>query len=305
VRGPRSSVDLAAAAGADPQALYRALRALAGLGIFAEGEPGWFTLTPLAEPLRSDVPASLRASAMLYGDRWWWHACGELLYSVRTGQTAFDHVHGQALFEYLDQADEAAAVFNAHQSNMTRLDVAAIVQAYDFTGFGTVVDIGGGHGVLAEAIIQSCPQTSVVLFDQPSVIEGAQARLRAQSLDDRCRLVAGDFFVSVPEGGDAYVLKDIIHDWDEQRALTILRNCRQAMARGSVQPARLLLVEKVIPPGNAPFVGKITDITMLLVAGGRERTAAEYQTLLEQAGFSLINMMPTRSPASLIEAVPV
>jgi hypothetical protein len=226
------------------------------------------------------------------------------LHSVRTGQPAFEYVHNQALFAYLDQSGEAAANFNTHQTNMTRLDVPAILAAYNFAEFGTVVDIGGGHGALAAAIMHACPQTTVILFDQPAVVAGARMRLQAEGGTERCSFVEGDFFGSVPEGGDAYVLKDIIHDWDEDRALAILRNCHQAMTQHTSRLARLLIVEKVIPPGNAPFAGKLTDITMLLIAGGRERTTVEYQALLEQAGFTLTKIVPTRSPASVIEAVP-
>ena len=150
--------------------------------------------------------------------------------------------------------------------------------------------------------MHACPQTTVIVYDQPAVVASAQVRLQAEVAVERCRFVAGDFFGSVPEGGDAYVLKDIIHDWDEERAVAILRNCHQAMTHHSGRSARLLLIEKVIPPGNAPFAGKFTDITMLLLAGGRERTAAEYQALLEQAGFRLRQIVPTRAPASVIEA---
>jgi predicted O-methyltransferase YrrM len=302
--GERSSADLAAHVGADPEALYRVLRALASLGIFAETEPGSFTLTPLAEPLQSDVPGSLRGSAMVYGQRWFWQPCGELLHSVRTGQSAFEYVHNQPLFAYLAQDDAAAASFNTHQTNMTRLDVGAMLDAYDFAPFTTIVDVGGGHGALTAAIAQACPQTHVILFDQATVVAGAPARLQAAGVEERCMLVAGDFFESVPAGGDAYVLKDIIHDWDEESALAILRNCRQAMTQQASRSGCLLIIEKVIPPGNAPFAGKLTDITMLLIAGGRERSAAEYQALLEQAGFTLRRIVPTRSPASIIEAVP-
>ncbi len=302
--GPRSSDDLAAAVGADRGALYRVLRALASLGIFTETSPGLFALTPLAEPLRSGVPGSLRGSAMLYGQPWWWRACGELLYSVRTGQTAFEHVHGQALFAYLDETRDAAAVFNDHQRNMTEQDAAAVVAAYDFTGCSTVVDVGGGHGVLAAAIAEATPETTVVLLDQPSVVAGARQHLRDRGVADRCRCIAGDFFAAVPEGGNAYVLKDVIHDWDDERTGVILRNCHRAMVRHPADAARLLLVEKVIPRGNGPFAGKLTDITMLLVAGGRERTAEEYHALLAGAGFTVTRIVPTRSPASIIEAVP-
>ncbi len=168
--GPKSSHELSTAAGVDPHALYRVLRALASLGIFVETEPGSFALTPLAEPLRSDVPGSLRGSAVLYGERWWWHACGELLHSVRTGEPAFDHVHGTALFSYLDRTADAAAVFNEHQTNMTRQDAAAVVAAYDFARFTTVVDVGGGHGALTAAILTACPRTAAVLFDRHAVV---------------------------------------------------------------------------------------------------------------------------------------
>jgi hypothetical protein len=301
--GPKSADDLAATVGVDAQALHRILRALAGLGIFAETDAGRFALTPLADPLRSDAPASLRGSAVLYGEPWWWQACGDLLYSVRTGQPAFDHVHGQPLFAYLDATADAAATFNDHQTSMTRQDAAAVVDAYDFTGCSTVVDVGGGHGALAAAILKGSPQTTVVLFDRPAVVEGATRRLRAEGVAERCSCVGGDFFESVPAGADTYVLKDIIHDWDDERAASILRQCRRGMTNSAATP-RLLLVEKVIPPGNAPFAGKMTDITMLLVAGGRERTAEEYHALLAEAGFAVRRIVPTRSPASVIEAVP-
>ena len=301
--GPKGVDELAVATGADARALHRVLRALAGLGIFAEAEPGRFSLTPLAEPLRSEAPASLRGSAVLYGEPWWWQACGELLYSVRTGQPAFDRIHGRPLFAYLEETAEAAAAFNEHQTSMTQGDAAAVVDAYDFAGCATVVDVGGGHGALAVAILRASPRTRVILLDRPAVVNGAARRLRAHGVGNRSSCVGGDFFESVPEGADTYVLKDIIHDWDDERALSILGNCRRAMAH-SGPTARLLLVEKVIPPGNEPFAGKMTDITMLLVAGGRERTADEYRALLAGAGFAVRRIVPTRSPASVIEAIP-
>ena len=213
--GPKSSDELAAAVSVDPQALYGVLRALASLGIFVETRAGSFALTPLAEPLRSDLPGSLRGSAVLYGEPWWWQACGELLHSVRTGQPAFDRVHGKPLFDYLDSVADAAAVFNEHQTSMTRQDADAIVAAYDFTEYATVVDVGGGHGALASAILRASPRTTVVLFDQPTVVAGAPERLRSAGVIDHFTCVAGDFFESVPAGGSAYVLKDIVHDWDD------------------------------------------------------------------------------------------
>jgi len=302
--GPRSSIELATAVKANPEVLYRVLRALASLGIFMETEPGIFSLTPLAEPLRKDVPNSLRASAVLYGTSWWWQTCGELLHSVVTGRPAFDHVHGKALFGFLDSEQDAAAIFNDHQSNMTSQDAAAVVAAYDFAQYPTVIDVGGGHGVLGAAIVNACPRTAVMVFDQPAVIASAPRRSSAEGGPSLLTYVAGDFFESVPPGGHAYVLKDIVHDWSDQEATTILRNCGLAMAHTPGMEAKLLVVEKVIPPGNGSFPGKLTDITMLLISGGRERTANEYQTLLAQAGFTLMRIVATRSPASIIEAVP-
>ena len=302
--GPRSSHDLAASLRVNREALYRVLRALASIGIFEETDPGWFALTAQAEPLRTDVPGSLRASAILYGEPWFWRACGDLLHSVRTGQPAFDHVHGEPLFTYLDHTADAAAIFNDHQTNMTRQDAAAVVSAYGFRECTRVVDVGGGHGTLTAAILKACPWTTALLFDQPAVIEGAKQRLRAEGVTGRATCIAGDFFDSIPQDGDVYVLKDIVHDWEDDRATVILQNCRRAMANRAAG-AKLLVVEKIIPSGNEPFPGKLTDITMLLITGGRERTAKEYEALLCEAGFALTRIVPTSSPASVIEATPV
>src|SRR5262245_34781667 len=302
--GPKSSHELAAVLRVDPEALYRVLRALASIGIFEETDPRWLALTPLAQPLRTDVPGSLRASAMLYGEPWWWPGGGDLLRGVTAGQPADHQQRGESLFAYLRHAADAAAIFNDHQTNMTRQDAAAVVKAYGFRECKRVVDVGGGHGALTAAILKAYSWTTAILFDQPAVIEGAKQRLRGEGFTDRCDCVAGDFFESVPVGGDAYVLKDIVHDWDDDRATAILRECRRAIAQAPASSAKLLVVEKVIPLGNTPFPGKLTDITMLLVAGGRERTANEYETLLNEAGFVLTRVVPTASPASVIEAIP-
>lgn len=209
------------------------------------------------------------------------------------------------LFAYLEHTADAAAIFNDHQTNMTRQDATAVVSAYGFRECTRIVDVGGGHGALTAAILKACPWTTAILFDQVAVIQGAKQRLRTEGVTDRCTCIAGDFFESVPEGGDAYVLKDIVHDWEDDRAAAILHNCRRAMAHTPAVATKLLVIEKVIPPGNAPFPGKLTDITMLLVTGGRERTAKEYEALLNEAGFALMRIVPTSTPASVIEAVPV
>src|SRR5262249_13694104 len=182
-------------------------------------------------------------------------------------------------------------------------DAAAVVSAYGFRDCTKVVDVGGGHGTLTADILKACPWMTAILFDQPAVIEGAKQRLHAEGVAGRSTCIAGDFFDSIPEDGDVYVLKDIVHDWEDDRATVILRNCRRAMA-SRVASAKLLVVEKVIPSGNAPFPGKLTDITMLLITGGRERTAKEYEALLTGAGLALTRIVATSSPASVIEAVP-
>jgi O-methyltransferase domain len=193
-------------------------------------------------------------------------------------------------------------LFNEHQANMTHQDAAAIVTAYDFAALRTVVDVGGGQGILLAAIVQAYPEMSGVLFEMPSVADQADARLRTMGVRGRCEVVAGDFFKEIPAGGDAYILKDIIHDWDDERAVNVLANCRKALR---TEPnGKVLVIEKIIPPGNEPFAGKLTDITMLLMTGGRERTGPEYGTLLATAGLTVRRIVPTQSPASIIDAIP-
>jgi hypothetical protein len=299
VAGPRNVQELALATGAHAPSLYRLLRTLSSLGVFAEDASERFTLTPLAELIRSDTRDSLRPFVLSYGEPWWWKSWGNLLHSVQTGETAFDYLHGMGFFEFLEQDPEAAKIFNANMTAMTGPEAQGIVAAYDFAGIETLVDIGGGHGELLTNILRAHPGMRGVLFDQPGVIEGARDHLE-QLIAGRCELVAGSFFESIPDTGDAYILKDIIHDWDDERALHILRNCHSAMAGR----ARLLLIERVIPPGNEVAVGKMVDINMLVLTGGSERTEEEYRRLLEAAGFELIRIVPTRSGTSVIESLP-
>jgi hypothetical protein len=281
--GPRGVDELAAAAGAHAPSLYRVLRALASVGIFAEDDNGRFGLTPLAEPLRSDAPSSLRAFAIMLGEEWSWRPWAHLLHSVTTGHAAFADTYGTEIFEYLGQRPEAGALFDAAMTGRSSQDADAVVAAYDFSAFRTVVDVGGGRGTLLAAILRAHPDARGILFDQPHVIPGARQQLDAAGLGQRCELVAGDFFESVVPGGDAYVLKWIVHDWDDQRALRILGRCRQALP----DAGRLLLVETVLPPGNTPSPGKLADLAMMVWTGGRERTEAEYRALLAAAGFVL------------------
>jgi len=298
--GPKPCEELAQATGTHPQTLYRLLRALASVGVFHEGKDGRFGLTPLAEYLQSGVPGSLRAFAIMQSELQY-RAYGEVLHSVKTGETAFQRVCGQELFPYLTQHPTAAAVFDEAMTGYTTQVAATVAAAYDFSQFGTLVDVGGGHGTLLRAILQANPALQGVLFDLPHVTEDAKKRIAAAGLTERCSIIGGDFFAAVPTGGDAYLLKWIIHDWDEERAVTLLKNCHRAMAARS----KLLVIEAVLPPGNTSFFHKWADLTMLVITGGRERTEAEYSALFAAADFQLTQIIPTASEMSIIEGVRV
>jgi hypothetical protein len=294
--GPKTAAELANASSTNADALYRLLRALASVGIFAEDESRRFSLTTLAEPLRSDVPGSKRALALMSGDeqfRTW----AEIDYSVRTGKIAFDKVFGEPIFDFLGKHPEKARIFDAAMVGIHGRESSAVLDAYDFSGIGILADIGGGNGSQVTEILTKYPEMKGVLFDLPHVIERAKGRIQASGLQDRCKLVPGSFFDAVPPGAGAYVLRHIIHDWDEEKCLTILRNCHRAMSPGS----KLLLIESVIPSGNEPFSGKFLDLVMLLIPGGKERTEAEYRSLFEQAGFELAQIVPTGTEVSILE----
>jgi ubiquinone/menaquinone biosynthesis C-methylase UbiE len=296
--GPRSVGQLAEATGADADALYRLLRALASVGIFAEGESRQFSLTPLAEPLRSDVAGSKRALALMMGDEQF-RAWSEIEYSIRSGKTAFEKVFGQPVFDYLAEHPDKARIFDAAMTGIHGRESNAILDAYDFSGIGVLADVGGGNGSQIAAVLEGHTTMRGILFDLPHVVERGRERIEAAGLAQRCTLVGGSFFDAVPEGADAYMLRHIIHDWDEERALAILRNCHRAMPADG----RLLVVESVIPPGNEPFGGKFLDLVMLLIPGGKERTEGEYRTLFAQAGFELKRVVPTGTDVSVIEGV--
>ncbi|MDQ3809571.1 MAG: acetylserotonin O-methyltransferase [Chloroflexota bacterium] len=296
--GPRPADELASACGAHPPALYRLLRALASVGVFTEGEGRRFALTPLAELLRSDRPDSMRALARMYGSEQY-RAWDGLLDSIRTGTPAFDRAFGASYFDYLARSPEAGAVFDQAMTGWTTQVADAVVEAYDFPASGTVVDVGGGRGLLLATILRARPNLRGVLFDLPHVVVGAQPLLAAAGVADRCTVVGGDFFASVPAGGAVYLLAQILHDWDDERCRVILANCRGAMR----PDGKLLVVEQVLPPGDEPALGKWLDLHMLVLLTGRERTEAEYRALLGAAGFQLSQVMPTTSGASIVEAV--
>ena len=227
---PRPVEELAAAAGAEPQALYRLLRGLASLGIFAVDAAGEVVLTPQAELLRSDVQGSLRDVALLYGEDWVWQAYGNMTHSVRTGAPAFTKTHGQPLYGYLHAHPRAAARFNAAMTGFSSHETAAILEAYDFSDVRSVVDIGGGHGALLAALLRAHPRMTGTLFDLPSVLAGAASVLGEMGIAERVRTVAGDFFDEAPAGADLYVMKSVLHNWDDADAQRILTTCRAAMA---------------------------------------------------------------------------
>ena len=296
--GPRSCEELAQATGTHARSLYRVLRYLASIGVFNEGKPAEFELTPLAIGLQTGVPGSQRAMAIMYGEEHY-RAWGEILYSVRTGEPAFNHIFGQGVFAYLADHPEAAAVVNEGMTDVATQMAAAVVQAYDFSSYGTIVDVGGGYGTFLTALLQAHPQVRGILFDQPNVVAGAAKQIEASGLAGRCHTVAGDFFTAVPAGGDAYVLTRVIHDWDEAHSIAILKSCCRAMA----DHGTLLVIERMIPPGNTPSRSKLADLNMLVFTGDCERTEAEYRALFAAAGFTLRQIIHTQSPFSIIEGV--
>ena len=296
--GPKRCEELAQATGTHARSLYRVLRYLASIGVFTEGQHAEFGLTPLAACLQTGVPGSRRAMAIMHGEEHY-RAWGEMLYSVKTGEPAFNHIFGQGVFAYLAEHPEAAAVLNEGMTDRATEMAQAVVQAYDFSSYGTIVDVGGGYGTFLTALLQANPQARGILFDQPHVVAGATKYIEASGLGGRCQTVAGDFFTAVPAGGDAYVLTRVLHDWDEAHSIAILKSCYRAVA----DQGTLLVIEHVIPPGNAPSPSKLADLTMLVFTGGCERTEAEYRALFTAAGFTLRQIILTQSPFSVIEGV--
>src|SRR4051812_2068752 len=297
-QGPRGSDQLAKDVGADPQALYRVLRLLASLGIFTEVAPRTFGLTPLGDTLRSDAPGSVRNFAITETAPGHWLPWGQLSDSVRSGRPMARAALGMELFDWYAENPEEAGYFNAAMGNLSALAASELVRVYDVSTVRTVADIGGAHGVLLAAILRANPSARGILFDLPHVIATAEAAIEAEGLASRCELVSGDFFAAVPEGADLHLLKQIVHDWDDERATQLLRTCHRALAPGG----KLLLVEMVIPSDNRPSPAQAMDLNMMVVLGGRERTEEEYRHLLRAAGFRLERVIPTHSPFSVIDA---
>jgi len=298
--GPRTAAQLATATGVQAPALYRVLRTLASVGVFAETKGGRFKLTPLAATLRSDVPGSMRAFAIMINEKYTWDSWTELLHGLKTGEIPFVKAHGVHPFKYLEQHPDDLAVFGESMTSLSGTENPTIAAAYKFSAIRTLVDIGGGHGSLLATILKVNPKLKGVLFDQPSVIARAKQdqHITAKGIAERCTLESGSFFEAVPAGGDAYIMKYILHDWNDEQCVKILANCRAAMN----EKGRVLVVDNVIPPGNDPSWGKLVDIQMLVI-GGRERTKQEFAGIFKQAGLKLMRVVATKCPLSIIEGV--
>jgi hypothetical protein len=301
--GPRTIDELAQATETHAGALYRVMRLLAGMDLFEETAPRQFRLTPLGHGLRSNVPGSMGSTALMHLDSARWRSWDDLLYSVRTGEIAFPHVHGIEIFDYLRQHPEAAEVFQQAMTANTTRSGAAITRAYDFSGAKRIVDVGGGHGLFLATILHAYPALHGVLFDQPDVVAGASAALVAAGVADRCEITGGDFFAEVPQGGDIYLLRQIIHDWDDERATLILANCRRAMP----SKGKVLVVEGVVSEDYRQSLPVLQlDLEMLVNYGGRQRTEEEYRALFAAAGLQPGKVIPLGDPGqfSVFEALP-
>lgn len=304
--GPQTAEHLARETRTDRDALRRLLRMLAAHGVFAEREDGRFEQTELSALLRRDAAGGLRAFVLMYGTDVWRASWNEMLHSIRTGQTAFSKVHGAELFEYLRRDPEMAAIFNRAMTEGSARLAVEIVTAYDFSPFGVVVDVGGGQGWLLSEILRTVPTARGILVDLPHVLDGARALVAERGVAERCELVAGSFFESVPAGADAYVMKWIIHDWDDEHATRLLRVVRAAM-----RPAggRLLVFDRVLPErvtaGSAvDQSGTLMDLNMLVNVTGRERTEAEFRALFAASGFALSSARTTPSGLGIVEGRP-
>ncbi|GAA4935248.1 hydroxyneurosporene-O-methyltransferase [Actinomycetospora succinea] len=293
--GPRDVDDLAAAVDADPDTLHRMLRALAGAGVFSEVAPRTFALTELAATLRRDVPGSMRDHARNWGSSEYLHTIVGLGGTLRTGRPSFDTHHGVDWWSYLGAHPRRAQVFDRAMGNRARQIGAAAVAACDLSGVRRLVDVGGGQGHLVAAVVDRYPGIHAVVYDRPDVVAGAP-----EVVGERAEAVGGDFFTSVPPGADCYVLSSVLHDWEDDDAVTILRTVRAAM-----DPAgRLLVLETVLPEGDEPHMGKLLDVLMLALVGGRERTEREYAALLERADLRIERIVPTATPVGVLVAAP-
>jgi len=296
--GPKSAEELAPKVGAQAVPLFRLMRATAAVGVLAEGADGKFSQTPMSEVLRTNATPSLRGWAIMLGEEWHMRGWGVLEYCVRTGKQSMEHIYGKPAFEWLGGNPKVAAVFNHAMTDLSRLDSPGVAEAYSFEGIGTLMDVAGGHGLLLATILGRNPKVKGVLYEIPQVIEGAKTGPLAPFMD-RCELVSGNMFESVPPSADAYIMKHIIHDWPDELCLKILKGCRAGVNKGG----KLLVVDDVIPPGNDFHPGKFLDLEMLIFPGGHERTEQQFRDLFAAAGWKLTRVIGTQSGISIVEGV--
>lgn len=297
--GPKPYDVMARTCGAHPASLYRLLRALAAVGVFHETNNKEFSLTTLGACLTSDAPASGRNYARWIGTPGQWKSWGNLLHCIKSGESASEHTHGKDAWVYRKQHPEEHAIFNDAMTGNSRSESQAVLEAYDFSRFSCVVDIGGGQGLLLKEILRAYPSTCGVLFDQPHVI--ASAEQLPSELAHRYQLVAGSFFEGIPQSGDAYLMKAILHDWDDGKSIEILRTCRQAMS----SEALLIVIERVVGSPNESPDSKFSDLNMMVQYAALERTPQEFHDLLKGGGFEVAEVIPTRSPMSIIIGKPM
>lgn len=297
--GPMTCSVLADKSGAHEESLHRLLRALASLGIFSKDEDGKYSLTPLSECLREDSPESVKAMALSVGNVFY-KAYDELLFSVKTGDSGFKKAVGVPVFEYLTNNAEEGKIFDRMMTDIHGGETAPMIDAYNFSEFKTIVDIGGGNGEVISAVLNKNTAAKGILFDLPEVIDRSKKSISASGLSDRCELASGNFFESVAKGGDAYIMRHILHDWNDADAITILTNCRKAMNPGG----RILVVEAVIQEGNEPSPFKLLDLTMLLI-GGKERTRNQFENIFSKAGLKLNQIVPFQNDLSVVEGIAV
>ena len=300
--GAKNVEELARLTETNQPALYRLMRALASVGVFSEDEESNFSLTPLSEFLRSDHPESLRGIAHMICDREHWNAHGNLLHSVKTGGIAFENAFGQPFFPYIQNKPEVARIFDDAMTSFSKTVGNAVAAVYDFSEAKTIADIGGGHGRLLSTVLKTNENAKGILFDQPQVVAGANEQLENAGVAGRVEVIGGDFFAEIPVEADVYLMKHIVHDWNDDESVSILQN----IAKSAKSGAKVLLVESVVEAEKGvPSMSKVMDLNMLAMTSGRERTAAEYAGLFEKAGFKLTNVIPTPSPLQIVEAVRV
>ncbi len=295
--GPKHCDELAVATQTHSNTLYRLLRALASIGIFSEVQPQYFQLTPLAACLQEGQPHSVRNFVLLQGELEY-SSWGNLMYSLSTGSSAFEDLHGMGFFQYLNQNPTDAQIFARAMTEVSLKHYTAILNAYDFSSIDTVLDVGGGQGGLLTAILQHYPTLKGILFDQPSMLDKAKSLVEKNNLEKRCEFIAGNFFESIPVTADIYLLKNILHDWDDQKSIQILQNCRKSMTG---KTKRLLVIEKVITHHHTPWRTMFADIKMLMILEGRTRTEEEFNDLFKSAGFRLLRVIPTETEINIIE----